>query len=50
MKYYVKTLQYLSTSLFQVQEKFKACRNSKLNFSSGCFIANVSHVKVVCYM
>ena len=27
--------------------KLKACRNSKLNFSSSCFIANDSHVKVV---
>ena len=27
-------------SFFQVQEKLKACRNSKLNFSSCCFIAN----------
>ena len=34
-------------SLFQVQEKLKACRNSKLNFSSRCFIANNSHVKIV---
>ena len=24
--------------LFQVQEKLKACRKSKLNFSSSCFI------------
>ena len=24
------------TSLFQVQEKLKACRNTKLNFSSSC--------------
>ena len=34
-------------SLFQVQEKLKACRNSKLNFSSSCFIAHDSHVKTV---
>ena len=34
-------------SLFQVQEKLKACRNSKLNFSSSCFTANDSHVKIV---
>ena len=34
-------------SLFQVQEKLKACRNSKLNFSSSCFIADDSHVKTV---
>ena len=32
-------------SLFQVQEKLKACRSSKLNFSSSCFIADDSHVK-----
>ena len=35
------------TSLFQVQEKLKAWRNSKLNFSSSCFTANDSHVKTV---
>ena len=35
-------------SLFQVQEKLKASRNSKLNFSGSCFIANDSHVKIVC--
>ena len=34
-------------SLFQVQEKLKACRNSKLNFSSSCFIADDSHIKIV---
>ena len=34
-------------SLFQVQEKLKACRISKLNFSSSCFIADDSHVKIV---
>ena len=34
-------------SLFQVQEKLKACRNSKSNFSSSCFIADDSHVKIV---
>ena len=34
-------------SLFQVQEKFKPCRNSKLNFSSSCFNVNDSHVKIV---
>ena len=33
-------------SLFQAQEKLKACRNSKLNFSSCCFIANDSRVKI----
>ena len=34
-------------SLFQVQEKLKERRRSKLNFSSSCFIANNSHVKIV---
>ena len=34
-------------SFFQVQEKLKACRNSKLNFLRSCFIANDSHVKIV---
>ena len=34
-------------SLFQVQEKLKACRNSKLNFSSSCFTGNDSDVKIV---
>ena len=34
-------------SLFQVQEKLKACRSSKLNFSSSCFIADDSHIKNV---
>ena len=34
-------------SLFQVQEKLKACRNSKLKFLSSCFTANDSHVKIV---
>ena len=34
-------------SLFQMQEKLKVCRNSKLNFSSSCFIADDSHVKTV---
>ena len=33
-------------SLFQVQGKKKACRNSKQNFSSSCFIAD-SHIKVI---
>ena len=35
------------TSLFQVHEKLKACTSSKLNFSSNCFIADDSHVKIV---
>ena len=34
-------------SLFQVQTKLKACRNSKWNFSSSCFIAGDSHVKII---
>ena len=34
-------------SLFQVQEKLKACGSSKLNFSSSCFIADDSHVKII---
>ena len=33
--------------LFKVQEKLKACRNSKLNFSSSCFIVDDSHIKIV---
>ena len=35
------------TSLFQVQKKLKGSRSSELNFSSSCFIANDSHVKIV---
>ena len=34
-------------SLFQVQEKLQACRSSKLKFSSSCFIANDSYIKIV---
>ena len=34
-------------SLFQVQEKLKACRISKLNFSSSCSTADDSYVKIV---
>ena len=34
-------------SLFQLQEKLKACRSSKLNFSRSSFIADGSHVKTV---
>ena len=34
-------------SLFQVQEKLKACRNSKLTFLSSCFIVNDRHLKIV---
>ena len=33
-------------SLFQVQEKLKACRSSKLNFSSRCFIADDCYIKI----
>ena len=33
--------------LFQVQEKLKAFRSSKLNFSSSCFIADDNHIKIV---
>ena len=33
--------------LYQVKEKLKACRNSKSNFSSSCFIADDTHVKIV---
>ena len=34
-------------SLFQVQEKLKAYKSSKSNFSSSCFIADDSHVNIV---
>ena len=34
-------------SLFQVQEKLKACRSSKLNFASNYFMVDDSHVKIV---
>ena len=34
-------------SLLQAQEKLKACRNSKENFTGSCFIADESHVKIV---
>ena len=34
-------------SLFQVQEKLKACRSSKLNFSSSYFTADDIPVKIV---
>ena len=30
-------------SLFQVQEKLKACRSSKLSFLSSCLVVNDSH-------
>ena len=35
------------TSLVQVQENMEECRNSKWNFSSSCFIADDSHIKVI---
>ena len=31
----------------QKQEKLKACRNSKENFTGSCFIADESYVKIV---
>ena len=34
-------------SLFQVQEKFKACSNSKWSFSRSSFMADDSHVHTV---
>ena len=34
-------------SLVQVQEKLKACRSSKLNISSSCFIADDNYVKTL---
>ena len=34
-------------SLFEVHEKLKACRNSKGNFLSSCFIGNESRAKIV---
>ena len=34
-------------SLFQVQQKLKACRSLKLKFSSSSFLADGSHVKSV---
>ena len=43
------TIFYRQTlaSLFQMQEKLKACRISKLNFSSRCVIADDKHIKIV---
>ena len=38
--------QELSSS-FKIQEKLKACRSLKLIFSSSCFIADDSRVKIV---
>ena len=40
-------LQTRTSILFQVQKKLKACRSSKLNFLSSCFIADDGHVKIV---
>ena len=34
-------------SIFQVQEILKACRKSRKNFSSSCFIADDTHIKVI---
>ena len=34
-------------SLLQAQEKLKACRSSKENFTGSCFIADESYVKIV---
>ena len=34
--------------LFQVQEKLKVCKNSKLNFSSSCVFADDILVGVYC--
>ena len=51
MEYYVETSQYFTDKeqafLFQVPEKLKARRISKLNYSSICSIASDSHVKIV---
>ena len=50
MAYYVKRPNSLPTrtSFFiYVQEKFKAHKSSKINFSSSFFIADNSHIKVV---
>ena len=40
-------LPSLTNFFISSAEKLKGCRNSKLNFSSSCFIANDSHVKIV---
>ena len=34
--------------LFQVQEKLRACGNSKQTFPSSCFIAGDSYIKIIC--
>ena len=39
--------QQALASLMQVQEKLRASRGSKLNFSSNCLIADNSRVKIV---
>ena len=35
-------------SLFRLQKKLRACRNSKQTLSSGCFIAGDCHIKIIC--
>ena len=49
MGYYAEILFYRQelVSLFQVQEKLKVGRFSKLNFLNSCFITGGSHVKIV---
>ena len=37
-------------SLFQVQEILKACRSSKLNFSSSCFIIDDSYLVIIVWL
>ena len=38
-----------STNFFiELQEKLKACKGSKLNFSRSYFIADDGHVKIIC--
>ena len=32
---------------FKCRKKLKVCRSSKLNFLSGCFVADDSHLKIV---
>ena len=41
-------LPSLTNFFISSAEKLKGCRNSKLNFSSSCFIANDSHTTIVC--
>ena len=47
MSKYHNILPAKSSSLFQLHKKLKACRSSKLDFSSSFFIADDSHVKTV---